>query len=140
MPSFINISALIASMISSVVLGFIWYGPLFGKHWMKHAGIKMPDKKPDASMMVKPVLLSFVGALLMTFALASSIAFHGAYYGVSGYTSAVSLAFFLWLGFIVPTYLNFVGWEGKSWTLFAINTGYWLVFLVIVARVIVALG
>jgi len=124
---------IIGSMILSVVLGFIWYGPLFGKQWMKLSGIVMPDQKPSFTVMLKPMLLSLVGALFLSFGLASATAFHNAYWNVTGFGADLSFAFFLWLCFMVPPYLNLTGWEGKSWKLFFINTGYWLVFLLLSA-------
>ncbi len=127
-------------MVGSVLLGFIWYGPLFGKKWMALSNIHMPEEKPSFSVMIKPIILSFIGSALMTFTLASSIVFHDAFYQTAGLVSALGMAFLLWLGFIVPVYFNFAGWEGKSWTLFFINTGYWFVFLALSATVIVALG
>lgn len=123
-------------MALSVILGFIWYGPLFGKTWMKLSGMMMPDEKPGFATMIKPMILSFIGAILMSFVLASSIAFHDAFYGTSGIGSALSIAVLMWLGFIVPVYLNFSGWEGKPGKLFWINAGYWLVYLLLVAALI----
>jgi hypothetical protein len=133
-----NIWALIISMILSVVLGFIWYGPLFGKKWMALSGIVMPDPKPSMKVMTKPIILSLIGAFLISFAMSSLMQFRDMYYaGIAtpGYISALSFGFFLWLCFIVPVYFNFSGWENKSWTLFFINTGYWLVFFLIVSAV-----
>ncbi len=98
----INIWAILISMVISVALGFIWYGPLFGKKWMQLSGIVMPDVKPSFSVMVKPMLLSFVGAILMASVLSFSIIFHDAYFQASGYASALSMGFLLWLGFTVP--------------------------------------
>ena len=139
MPAYVNFGAVLFSMIFSVVLGFIWYGPLFGKKWMALSGIVMPSEKPKFSSMIRPIVISFVGAIFMSFVLSSSIAFHNAYYGVVGYAPTLSIAIFLWLGFIVPVHLNFSGWEKKSWTLFFINTSYWLVFLLVSASVVVCL-
>lgn len=138
MSQLVNFWAILISMILSVVIGFIWYGPLFGKQWMELAGIKMPEEKPGMSVMKKPILLSLIGAFFMSFALSFSIAFHDAFYSVSGYMPALAIAFMLWLGFIVPVYFNFAGWEGKPWKLFCINVSYWLVFLLLSASVIVA--
>lgn len=135
---FINWWAVIASMIVSIVLGFIWYGPLFGKMWMKLSGINMPGK-PSTGMMVKPIILSLIGAFFMTWVLSMSIGLYNAYYATAGFGAAFTMAFMLWLGFHVPAYLNFTGWEGKSWKLFFINAGYWLVFLLISAAIIVSL-
>ena len=123
-------------MIFSVVLGFVWYGPLFGKQWMALSGIVMPAEKPGIGTMVKPILLSFVGAVLMTFVLTYLIAFHNGFYQTSGYLTAILMGVFLWFGFIVPIHLNNLGWEGKSKTLFAINTGYWFVFLLVSSMIV----
>ena len=119
-----------------MVLGFIWYGPLFGKKWMALSGITMPDTKPSFAAMLQPMGASLVGAFLMSSVLSFSIAFHNAYYSTSGIMTDLSFAFVLWLGFIVPAYLNFVAWERKSWAITLINTGYWLVFLSISAALI----
>jgi hypothetical protein len=135
--SFITLGAVICSMIFSVVLGFVWYGPLFGKEWARMSGIVMPEEKPPFSVMVKPMILSFIGAILMNYVLGFSIFFHNAYYAVTGLAPALSIAFLMWLGFIVPAYLNLKGWEGKPWKLFFINTGYWLVFLLVSSAFIV---
>jgi hypothetical protein len=140
MHEFINIWAILGSMILSVVLGFAWYGPLFGKPWMELTGINMPEgQKPSMSMMTKPIILSLIGAGLMTFMLSSVMAFHNKFYSVSGVGSAMLLAFMLWLGFVTPGYLNFTGWEGKPWKLFFINSGYWLVFMILSAAIIAGL-
>ncbi len=136
----INFWAIIISMVLSVVLGFLWYGPLFGKQWMTLSGIKMPDQKPGMDAMIKPIILSLIGAFLMSFVLSFSITFGNSYVGITGIAGGLTCAFFNWLGFVVPTYLNFTGWEGKSWTLFFINTGYWLVFLLLSSIAIVLLG
>jgi hypothetical protein len=137
MPSFISIGAIISTMVFSVILGFVWYGPLFGKAWMTMSGVAMPTEKPGFAVMVKPMILSFIGSILLSYVLGFSIFFHNAYYGTMGLSPALSIAFLVWLGFIVPAYLNLKGWEGKPWKLFWINTGYWLVFLLASATFIV---
>lgn len=134
----INTWAILFSMILSVVLGFIWYGPLFGKKWMALSGIKMPDQKPSAGEMLKPIVISLVGALLMSYTLSYFIAFRSGFYQVSGGSAAMLTALFLWAGLIVPIYFNFIGWEGKAKTLAAIHAGYWLVFLLISSAIISA--
>ncbi len=132
----INFGAVVASMVLSVALGFLWYGPVFGKQWMKLSGIQMPDGKPSISVMIKPIILSLVGSFLMSSVLSFSLVFHNTYYGTTGILTCISFAFVLWLGFIAPAYLNLTGWEGKPWKLFFINAGYWLVFLLISAMLI----
>jgi hypothetical protein len=118
MDALVNWWAIIISAVISVVLGFIWYGPLFGKVWMKHSGITMPEHKPGFGVMIVPIIYSLIGAIL-------------AAYMLSVIGGGWVAAFWLWLGFVVPVYLNFKGWEGKSWPFVAVNAGYWLAYLLI---------
>lgn len=134
----INYGALVVSALVSVFLGFMWYGPLFGKKWMALAGIAMPAEKPSFAMMLRPMLISVVGSLFMAYALVNSMTFGNAYLGMSGVSAALMAAFWNWLGFIVPPALNTIAWEGKSWTLFWINTGYFLVYLAIIGSILAA--
>jgi len=136
MTIIINYWAVLASMVASVVLGFAWYGPFFGKKWIALSGIVMPDKKPAFSDMVKPMAMSLVGAFLMAFTLAHSIAFGNAFLGTDGIVGGLQAAFWNWIGFVVPVNLSFVAWEGRSWTLFLIHSGYWLALLGIMATIL----
>lgn len=138
MPSTLHFGIIALTMVLSVVIGFVWYGPLFGKPWMKLSGLAMPETKPSFGMMIKPLALSLVGSFMMSYVLSCSIAFHDAYYNVSGYVPGLSIAFLMWLGFIVPVYLSFSGWEGKPWKLFWIHAGYWFVFIMITATLTIA--
>jgi hypothetical protein len=134
----LNIWAILISMVVSVALGFLWYGPLFGKKWMALSGIKMPEQGEPMPSMKKPILLSFIGAILMSSVLTCVIYFHNAFYLTTGMSTALAMAAVVWFGFIVPVYLNYAGWEGKPAALFFINAGYWLVFLLISAAIISA--
>ncbi|HEY0908222.1 MAG TPA: DUF1761 domain-containing protein [Candidatus Paceibacterota bacterium] len=134
----INLWAILVSVVASVVLGFIWYGPLFGKKWMELNGMKMPDPKPGFSVMVKPIIISLIGAFFASFVLARLIAVGSAYLGFSGISNGLATALMVWVGFVVPVLFNFAGWEGKSWKLFFINGGYWLAYLLIAGAVIAA--
>ena len=124
----INWWAIIVSMAVAVALGMLWYGPLFGKVWMRESGIAMPEETPS---MAKPIILSLLGALFMAYVLAHSLVFGNSYMGTSGAASGLMGAFWNWLGFVVPVMLSFVAWEGKSWKLFFIQAGYWLALLLI---------
>lgn len=132
----ISFLAVLGSMILSVVLGFMWYGPLFGKQWMALSGIAMPAEKPAFSTMVRPMIISIIGAFLMAVCLTYSIAYGGAFMGRTGIGMGIQAAFWNWLGFMVPTQLSLVAWEGKPWKLFAIHAGYWLVLLMLMGILI----
>ena len=129
----INWWAILVCMVSAVAIGFVWYGPLFGKVWMRESGITMPDKTPS---MKKPIILSLIGAFLMAYALGHGITFGNAYLNMSGAVSGVMGAFWYWLGFVVPVMFSFVAWEGKSWKLFFIQAGYWLVLILVMGAIL----
>src|SRR4051812_25813345 len=96
----INYWAILVSMVISILLGFLWYGPLFGKQWMAGNGMKMPDKKPGFSTMIRPMILSLIGVLFLGFAMNHSLVFANAYFKTSGVTAGLMAAFWNWLGFI----------------------------------------
>lgn len=39
----INIPAILAAILAAMVLGFLWYGPLFGKAWARE--MKLPSTR-----------------------------------------------------------------------------------------------
>jgi hypothetical protein len=124
----LNWLAILAGVISNFVIGSLWYGPLFGKAWMKEMG-HGPDWKPAGSAIAKGMLLSLVGAFFMSYVLAHSIpvwqpSVWGAGEDQPAYVYGFFGAFFSWIGFVVPVMLNSIGYEDKSWKNFSIGAGY----------------
>ena len=124
----LNALAIAAAVLSSIAIGFVWYGPLFGNAWMAEMGVP-PDFGPEPSVLKRSMLLMLAGATLTTLALALILELGRA----SGWTAGTSLApafyaglvaLFVWIGFCVPMLLGSVAWEGRSWRWFGINAGY----------------
>ena len=120
------------------VLGFLWYGPIFGKLWIKLS--KMPAtevakaKKKGMSGMWKQMILNFVGTFVMVYVLAGLISL----LVITSPAQGAVLGFWIWLGFFAcTTLLGGVLWEGKPWGLFALNGLYWLVNLKLAGFLIV---
>jgi len=40
----------LAALVAMCIVGFVWYGPLFGKAWSKYTGIKENDKEMKKNM------------------------------------------------------------------------------------------
>ena len=131
----INYLAILLCGIVSMVLGFVWYGPLFGKKWMHLMGIshdEMERAKSDPAMkahMYRSYALMFVGSIVMAFVLAHALIFASKYLGVSGLTAGLQAGFWNWIGFIAPVTLGSVLWEKKPWMLWVLNNAYYLVLL-----------
>src|ERR1051326_6187094 len=97
----INYWAVLVAAIVNFVLGWLWYGPLFGKPWAKMVGMDMSKKPPMASM-VKSMLLMFIGSLLMSYVLDNGLIFGNSYLGMSGWMAGVQGSFWYWLGLVAP--------------------------------------
>jgi predicted neutral ceramidase superfamily lipid hydrolase len=130
---YLNWLAISAAVLSNVVIGFLWYGPLLGNAWMKEMGMA-PDFKPDPVLLKRSMLLMIVSALLTAVVLAIAIELcrpstwnvgDDAPHAMYGLLVAVAA----WLGFYVPMLLGGVAWENRSWKLFGINAGYHLAAL-----------
>lgn len=131
MPS-VNILAVIVSAILSMVIGSIWYGPVFGKRWMKLVGITKEQMEKGKKDMPKTYGMMFIGSLATSYVLALTIGMSA----IKDVATGVTIAFWIWLGFIVAVKLSEVLFEKKAWELFYIECGYYLVFLLIAGGVI----
>jgi hypothetical protein len=127
----INYLAILACGVSAMVLGSLWYGPLFGKPWMALMNFQKPAQMDAAAKkkMMRSYGLMFIGSLVMAYVLAHSVVFAEAYLKVSGTEAGLQGGLWNWLGFVVPVSLGTVLWESKPWKLWAINAGYYLVQL-----------
>lgn len=130
----INYLAVLAAAVVSMVVGALWYGPLFGKLWISMMGFteeKMKEAK--AKGMGKSYAVAFVGSLVMAFVLAH----FAAVWNAEGVAGAWQLAFWSWLGFIAPIMLGQVLWEGKPVKLYILNVAHYLVALFLMAIMLV---
>lgn len=139
----LNYLAILVSGISAVVLGFLWYGPLFGKAWMKTVGVTSEQaaavRNDPAKMqsMYRGYAITALGGLIMAFVLAHLLAFATAYYAdLSALTVGLWVAVMAWAGLIVPMSLNAVLWEGKGRMYWFINAGYYLVTLLVMSVIL----
>lgn len=134
--------ALLVATVAGFFLSFIWYTPLFGKAWAKEMGFDPAEKHPAAAM-VKSLLLTLLGVFLIVFILSNNMAaWTPSSWGVQGvelpkYSQALQAGFFTWMGFFVSNLLMGVAWEKRSWKLFAIDAGYYLSMLLLVAFIII---
>ena len=137
----LNWLAIVAALASSIVIGFLWYGPILGNAWMREMSIA-PDFKPDAALLKRSMALMLISALLTAVVLACAIELMRPSTWKAGKDAPNAIygfyvAFFTWIGFYVPMLLGGVAWEGRSWKLFGINAGYHFVTLLAAAMILV---
>lgn len=139
-----NLLAVLLCGLLSMVLGSLWYGPLFGKPWMKMMGFHQSDidaaKKKGfvGSGMAKSYSLMLVGSLLTAFVLSHLITFAELYFAKPGVETGLLTAAGTWLGLIAPVTMGSVLWENKSWKLWLLNNGYQLCYLLIASVILVS--
>ena len=130
----VNYLPIISSAVVGFVLSFIWWGPIFGKTWSRLVGMTDKDmKKAKEKGMVVPMIVASIGSLLMAYVLSILLTSTG----IATIGAALSLAFFVWLGFVAPIAIGSVLWENKPMSLFWLNSLGWLVVLLAMAVTIV---
>ncbi len=132
----VNYLAVLLAAVASIVIGFLWYGPLFGKPWMRMMGFSQESMDAAKKGMAKNYALMALGSLVMAYVLSHSLAFASTYMKVSGYGAGFSTGFWTWLGFIAPVVMGDQLWGGKPWKLFPITAGYYLVTLCVMGMIL----
>jgi hypothetical protein len=104
-------------------LGALWYSPvLFGKPWQAMVAVRAETRK---TAMILGMIASLVASLATSFLLLQILFFTG----WGGLKRGVFVGFCVWLGFIAAPLAAQYLYEGRPCKLYAINTGYWLVAL-----------
>jgi len=83
----------------------------------------------------KMLLMAFIG-LFAAMWLAWVMSYVLQALGVSDRMGAVGVAFLLWAGFVAPIMLGVVLWEHRSFKLYLINAGYWLLTMLLMSVII----
>ncbi len=127
----VNYLAILTCGIIAMVLGFLWYGPLFGKKWLEITKATAKDieerKKMESSVGIL-YAIQFLLSLLQAYVLA---------YYIAGWREASGLehGLWIWLAFIMPMVAQSAMWNNDSrkisWTRFLIQASYQLVLFII---------
>jgi len=124
----VNLIAVVVAAVAVFIVGFLWYGKLFGETYMKVIGItKAQAKKAHGKGMGVNMLKEFILGLVTVFILA--VAIGGLSF--SPYKTATLLAILVATKDFAPTI-----WQNKPMTGFWLNAGYSLVALNIAAYVL----
>ena len=130
----INWLALLLAVVANQVVGFVWYGPLFGKKFMAASGMDKwtPEKQAaEKKKMGLSYFLQFVSSLVTFFVLAGLIVGFGHTTASWGAITAV----IIWAGFVVPIKLGEAIWGGNM-TLFWLGNGNMLVTFVVAGAIL----
>jgi xanthine/uracil permease len=122
--------------VAHVAIGFIWYGPMFGRVWAKFADYSIESttrwqqaKKNIGGTYVK---IAFAAAVL-----AYSLAYLLALFSAKGYLGASGVVVGLWIGYLVVTAYADFRTRKKPMALWAIDSFYPLVSMMIMSWILV---
>lgn len=134
----LNYWAILLSVLATIVIGSLWYGPLFGKQWMRIVGIEKPEHftKAMKNAMLRSYAIQTLASLAMVFVLANVLFFVREEFGAEGAIAGITAAIWMWLGFVLPVSLGPVLWENRPWKYWFITAGYYLVTLSVVGVIL----
>lgn len=134
----INVWAVLVCAVISVVIGSIWYGPLFGKFWMRINGFTAMDearKKELMREMVPTYIIQIILSVVQAIVLACLI-------NQMPKTHAVVIGLLVWLGFVIPSVAGLALWNGQSIQsrikLTLVSSGFHLVSIVVFSLILAA--
>jgi hypothetical protein len=130
MQSFpINWLALLVATVVKFVLGFVWFGLIFGKQWQSLTGVSEASMKAG---MVKAMVTDFVTSFIMAWVLVHAVHYAGA----TTWGMGAGVGFFNWLGFIGAPTLAALMYEKRPLKLWVINNAYMLIALLIMGAIV----
>lgn len=130
----INFLAVLVAAVASMIVGSIWYGPLFGKMFIREMGMDQwtPERRElEKKKMGVSYTLQFIASLVMFYVLAKFMN-DSSDLTVNG---GIMTALWIWIGFVVPVKVGDAVWGGK-WSLFWLSVGNMLVTLVAAGAII----
>ena len=125
----IDYAAILVAAVASWIAGAVWYGVL-GKQWMQALGWTEADR--PKSPPIGPLATTLVAELVMAGLLAGLIG----HFGQAGIRNGVIVTAFSWLAFVAPTIAVNNAFQKRPVKLTVIDSGHWLMVLLVQGLVI----
>jgi hypothetical protein len=123
----VNWLAVIVCAVLSMVIGFVWYGPLFSQPWGRLTGWTSEKVAAVArGSMVRSYILAFIAAFVIALVLAVTLLA----VDTDGVGEGIIAAIVLWVGFTGATIGVNMTFERRPFSLFGIEAGYHLVTMI----------
>lgn len=130
----VNIWAVILAVISSMVVGTVWYAKgVFGSKWAKL--VKLDDKKMQAGA-GKAIAITLVVSTITAYVLAHVIYLSNQFFGNSFLQDALTTGLWVWLGFVAARFITHDAFEQRPMQLTLMNIAHELVTIEIMALII----
>lgn len=133
----VNLIAVAVASVAGMIVGALWYGPLFGRAWRVAAGLDPKHQPPRPALAYGGALVSTIVTVVVLAGLTSLV---GAGLDLAAMPAALLTAGALWLGVAFARPLINLLFEGGRARLFLINTGHDLAVLLVAAVIIGLFG
>ena len=126
----INPAAVVIAAIVPMVLGFLWYGPLFGNLWMTTRGVTREQMTGVSAGQAYGLttVLALVTALAMAMVLSAA--------STQDLVTGVTLGAIIGIGFVATSLATNGIFEERPSTLVLLNAAYQVVSLIVMGAVI----
>lgn len=126
--------AVVVGTIGYMVLGALWYGPLFGSRWMAAMGYgDSADVQGEDSW--TNYALTTAGSLVAVVALGVLVDWAGA----TTWTGGLAVGVLAGVGFVATTALQAVPFEARPWPVYLLSVGYNVIALAVAGVLLVVL-
>jgi hypothetical protein len=130
----INWWAILAATAVAMVIGSLWFGPIFGKQWMKIVGLKKKDTQDAWKVpMVTMLVMAFVQAYILRHFIVYAAYF---YPDMSELSVGIIVAFWAWVGLILPLVISSNMFARRPMDLTKIEAGNQLVTLLAIGAIL----
>ncbi len=130
--AFVSLPAVLASGVANMVIGAVWYSPmLFAKPWIKLNGFGK-DGMAMKNGMAKTYTIMFVMSLVMAWVLGRTVFYASA----TTLSDGLMVGLITWLGFVATSMLNGYLFGKKPFALYLIDSGYYLVSMMVMATIL----
>ena len=127
-----NLIAVLVAATANMALGAFWYSPAgLGKPWIKLSGFEGKDMEKMKEKGKKAYPVAFLQSLVLAAVLSVFVV------AAPSLVWAAKIGLVLWVGFVATTMLNPVLWSEQPLQLYAINSTYHLVGIILMSLILV---
>jgi hypothetical protein len=131
----LNWIAIILAALSTMVVGSLWYGPLFGKAWAKLAKVNV-GRKMGAAESASLYISAFTGSLITAIVLATIAVISHDFFGGSFLSVTIGMTILLWLGFTAARIQMHDSFETRPKQLTLLSISHEFVTMLVMALII----
>ena len=125
----VNWLAIVVAIVANMIIGAAWYG-ILANPWLEGIGKTREEIQENQSW--QPYAVAVLNSFLMAFILANVISWTG----LTGLVNGLLAGLLMWIGFTGFSFAANHAFEGRSLQLWLINSGTYLVGLLVMGAIL----